>query len=1194
MYLKRISIHGFKSFPDAIDFDFSPGVTCIVGPNGCGKSNVVDAFKWVLGEQSAKLLRGRQMSDMIFNGSSTRKSSGMARVDLYFDNTDHQLPLDFDEVCVTRKLYRSGESEYLINNEAARLKDVRELFLDTGVGADTYSVIEQGRVDNLLTSSSVDRRAIFEEAAGIGKYKARKREAQRKLERTQQNLLRVSDIIEEVQKRLRSVKLQAGKARSFQAYESRLKELRASYSLAEYHRLTETMAKLTRETNQTTDESTALRTQIDRNEVETARLAQSVDQLAEELSQTERQLMQTRSDIAAHQERIDAAQNRIAELNTVLERVSARVDQLETQRDDYQSRLSEIQEQAVALQDQTRDNATRIRQLTDQEQHLERELTEVHALIEDEKAGLVDLVRRSTQLRNEIASLNTHRESLKAEHHRLGERDAAVRAELQGHLSKKAELESRRNELDELIEDETARLRDKSAQAERIETRRAELTEDLAGAREQRSAVRSRLQVLAELQRKMEGVGEGVRSLLEQVAARPHDPALAGICGMVGDLFEADVRYAHVVEAAIGERDQHLVLEDSRTFLANSKLYDALPGRLTAICMDRLPPLINEQDLSDHPGFVANAADLVHCDEKYGRLARHLLGKTVVARSLEHALAMAKEDISGRRFVTLSGEVVEPDGSISFGPPSSRAGLIARKSERRELGVQLERIEEHSRSLGQELNRAVAEAAHISDVQRDLQNAVYEANNAKVEANAALESVNEAVRRLTQEQPLIAGEVAIIAQQLAEAKDRASQSEASVGRLDAENEDRENAVAAYNRRIESLTLDRDRARHELTEARIAAAKLATKRASIADSINHLRHGIRTTEESIAATAGDRADSQARLAESEETVLTARGRLDELSASAERLEAGTLQLRRRREMTRLESEQLATATRTLRSNLEEIEARLHQTQLALQESNVRRDELAARVKDELGIQIAEMYATYDHTDQNWDEVESEITELRQKIARLGNINLGAIQEQAELEERDQFLTGQFRDLDDSRRQLEDLIRKLDAECIERFTKSLEAIRGHFRDLFRKLFGGGKADVILENPDDPLESGIEILAKPPGKELQRISLMSGGEKTMTAIALVMSIFRSRPSPLAMLDEVDAALDEANNVRFNQIIREFLDRSQFVLVTHSKRTMSIADQLYGITMQEPGVSARVSVKFQDDAKQDRPAVA
>ncbi|NOT00283.1 MAG: chromosome segregation protein SMC [Phycisphaerales bacterium] len=1194
MYLKRISMSGFKSFAERVEFDFSPGVTCIVGPNGCGKSNVVDAFKWVLGEQSAKLLRGRQMLDMIFNGSSTRRSSGMAEVDLLFDNADRALGLDRDEVLVTRKLFRSGESEYLLNKEAARLKDIRELFLDTGVGADTYSVIEQGRVDHLLTASSVERRAVFEEAAGIAKYKARKREAERKLERTDQNLLRVVDIMDEVQKRLRSVRLQATKARKFQEYDSRLKELRASYSLAEYHRLTEAIAGFRRAVDEATDAATAVRTEIDQHEADGVTFAVTINEIDRGLASTEQGLMKIRADIAAHEERVDAAGRRIAEQQAHLDRVGTRREQLERQRSDYEAQIGRITESAEGLERDATALGRRVVELEATDASLAVALNETRASVEDEKTGLVDLVRRSAQIRNEVVSLSSHREKLAGEHERLGRRESAIRDELGEYLRQQSALTDRTGEIDALIDREMTCLNEKRAEGECTESKRQRVIEELGGAKEERSGLRSRLELLDDLQRKREGVGAGVRALLDRVLTQPDDKTLTGVRGMVGELFDADVMHARIVEAAVGEVDQFLVLSESDAFLSQEALFADLPGRLRAVCLDRLPPVINEYGEQNHPGFVAHACDLVRYESRYERLVKHLLGKTVVVDSLATALALSKEDTSDRRFVTLNGEVVEPNGCVSVGPASSEAGLIARKSERRQVADDLDAVERRIQALTEQQRELTAAGEHLVKMQKELTNAIEQARATRVEARSGLERVNEAVRRLSEERPLIAGEVRLLEQQIEEAATRASAGQASVNRLDQENRDREQRIAALVERIESLGEQRERSQFALTEARVMSGKLAEKRSATALALEQLRDHQRAAGEGLKSVEQERREAAGRIEDSQRTIEAARERLAVLAAEAEQAEADAIGLRRKRELLRQESESLAAAVKTCRTRLEEIEAGYHARQLELQTAQVQRDELNTRVRDELGLALTDLYESYAKGEIDLTAVGEEIADLRSKLERLGHVNLDAIAELDELEERDKFLTTQKRDLDEAKAQLQALIQDLDRESISRFNSVFEAIRENFHELFRKLFGGGKADIILEDPNDPLECGIEIVAKPPGKEPQRISLMSGGEKTMTAIALVMSIFRSRPAPFAILDEVDAALDEANNVRFNTIIQEFLDRSQFIVVTHSKRTMSIADHLYGITMQEPGVSSRVSVKFAADGSGERHAVA
>ena len=1182
MFLKRITALGFKSFPDKVYFDFGPGITCIVGPNGCGKSNLVDAFRWVLGEQSARSLRGRQMSDMIFNGSSTRHSSSVAQVDLVFDNSDRTLPLDQEEVTVTRKLYRSGESEYLLNRETTRLKDIRELFMDTGVGVEAYSVIEQGRVDSLLQSSPAERRIIFDEAAGISKYKARRREAERKLERTQQNLLRVADIIAELEKRLRSVKLQAGKARSYKAYEARLNELRSSYAMAEYHRFTEQVDRLTHEVQQRSDHVTGIRTEIDRNEANGAQLTSQLDRLAEEINAADSEFLQAKSGLLAQEERIESARKRADEQRVLLERLKERQAADTRRLEENQCQLVEAQESAVGLQHKTRELHACVDELTERDRSLARDLTQAQAILEDEKAGIIDLLRNSAQMHNEIIRLNTHRESLVGQKGRLSERDARIVVELESTLEQKAQLNMRLGELDVLIAEETERLEGKKAQAARTGALRQQVVDGIAGAKEQRSALLSRRELLEDLEQRMEGVGAGARRLLDEKHQNGAPAALDSVAGLVADIFDADVAHARIIEALLGEAAQHLVITDSRTFLAHPEVFSDLPGRLTALCLDRLPPIVNERDFSGQPGFVARTIDLVRFPDQFEPLGRHLFGKTVMTEDLDAALAMAAMDVAGHRFVTLQGEVVEPDGRVSLGPPSSGTGLISRKSELRDIEARTIELDKRIHTLGDQLNRIDAEISHLEDVRQELRTAIYESSTAKVEANTALQSIDQTVKRLANEQPLIAQEVAMIEHQINEMLEKSAAEGKSLEAVERENIQREQRVAAHQDRIDKIVATRREVQEELTQVKVRAGQLTEKRAAVADTINSLRRIIGELETSVSAVRHDREQCEARITDAESTVERGQEQLSSLNISIEQLEGRCTELRHQREALRHESENLTETLKTARSRLETVETGLHEHQMLLTETNVRRDDLVSRVSDELAIDLAERYTQYDHQEQDWEQVEAEITELRGKMERLGHVNLDAITELEELEQRHGFLTGQRDDLTASHRQLEHLIDRLNRESRERFTTALEQIRENFRALFRKLFGGGRADIILEDPNNVLECGIEILAQPPGKDLQAISLMSGGEKSLTAIALLMSIFKSRPAPCAFLDEVDAALDEANNERFNRILQEFVRDTQFIIITHSKWTMNVVDQLYGITMQEPGVSTQVSVEF------------
>ncbi len=1200
MFLKRVTVQGFKSFADKVQFEFGPGITCVVGPNGCGKSNIVDSFKWVLGEQSAKSLRGRQMQDMIFNGSGGRRSGGMAQVDLAFDNADRTLPFDADEVVVTRKLFRSGESEYLLGGQVARLKDIRELFLDTGIGTEAYSVIEQGKVELLLQSSPHERRVVFEEAAGISKYKARKREAQRKLERTQQNLLRAEDIINEVEKRLRSVKYQAGKARSFQTYQARLKELRASYSMAEYRRHCEDIHRLSTETDRMGDEVTALRTRIDANETETVQLAARNDALTEELTVTESEAVKVRSEITAQEERIDGSRRRIEEQQANRRRLERQLAINRERADEVEAELGTLENQVAALNEESERQRLVVEKLLADDRALAQEFTHVQALLEDEKAGIIELMRRTAQLHNEIANLSRHSDTLRSREDELSQRGAAITQELKRLLEQKASHDARLVEIHGLIEQETQRLNEKKAEAQRVDATRARLGEELAEAKETRSGLVSRRELLEDLERKMEGVGAGVRSLLEQKAiARASGSAdersqLETVWGMVADAFDAEVVHAAIVEAAIGELDQYLVVTDSRAFLSGESLFEDLPGRLSALCVDRLPPLLNVRDFSDRPGFVARAVDLVKYPESLEPLARHLLGKTIVVRTLVDAVELSSTDTAGHRFVTLAGQMIEPDGCVRLGPTASESGMISRRSELRAIDDQVDALDARVTALSEQLGRTSAEAAHLDELQHELRTAIYESHTAKVETNAVLQNVNEQVRRLTEEQPLIAGQVATLQREIDEATARSTHSEASLGKLESENRVRQREREKLAERLDDLGRRRETVARELTDARVTAAQLSEKQRAAIETMDVLRRNLRETREAVESADVEVRECDGRIADSRLTIERCEARLVELRSQRESLEAKSLQLNRDRELVRAQAEELAAATKNCRVALEEAEHQLHEAQMRLNEVRIRRDELTGRVADELGIDLVALFESYDHAEQDWDAVEAEIADLKGKLQRLGNVNLDAIEEQDELEQRHTFLTTQHDDLVKSMKELERLIEQLNAESKRRFIEAFDKIRENFRELFRKLFAGGKADIILEDPDNMLDCGIEIIARPPGKEMASISLLSGGEKAMTAIALLMAIFRSRPAPFAILDEVDAALDEANNERFNGIVQEFLDRSQFIVITHSKRTMSVADRLYGVTMQEPGVSTLVSVNFETTDDPGTSAVA
>lgn len=1187
MILKKLTATGFKSFADKTEFEFDKGITCIVGPNGCGKSNVVDAIKWVLGEQSAKSLRGKNMLDVIFNGSGTRKSSGLAQVDLTFDNSDGTLPTDQTDVVISRRLYRSGESEYLINKAPARLKDIRELFLDTGIGVDAYSVIEQGRVDLMLQANPQERRAIFEEAAGINKYKHQKKEALRRLERVNQNLQRVQDVVEEIEKRLRSVKLAAGKARNYESYMARLRELRSRHALSEYHRLRLAMDELTRLANELHDRVTALRTELSSNEARTSETNVRIVDLERETQEAESRLHAVQSQMTALQERIAASERRIVDQQGLLDRSRERLSQFDDQVATLNAKTSAQREAADAIENELAAVAEDQRKCQSDDTACAHELNERKIAIEEAKESIFELARRTSQLNNEIQGHGIQRDSIHVQKSKLDARAQEIAAAIESAETAQRERLDRRAQIDTLVAEKTTNLDQTRSRIAEAAQQRAALHEQIAGAKEHRSGLDSRRQLLEEMDRKHEGLLAGAREILERRDADISGAAFAYVRGAIGELFETDVAHAHLVEAVLGSVETYLVATNRNALLSDTESFGELSGRIQSFCLDSIPPHIGGPDLSAQEGFVARILDWVRVPEDCQHLARHLLGRTYVVRDLDAAAAMSRLD-SVARFVTPDGVVLECDGRVSIGSLASDTGLISRRSELRELTRELSEVAERIAAMSGELQNRDSEVSHLEQMQSDLRTALYEANTERVEVQAGLNNLENTIARLAQEGPLVASEIAVLDRRLSEIDTRETEARQALTIVEQRYFDAEQLSGRLQGEIDELLVRRQAISERMTSARVRVGELSQRRSAVAESIRELEAAAIQLDADRRRAESDVIEAQERIEQSQRQIDEARATLARLSEENTTLVHRSMTLRQERDNLREACEQFARDARRLRGELESVESDLHEREIKLQEIRVRIEDLTSRIAEELSVDLAAQYETYvpDQT-EDWPAIEAEMSDLRQKIERLGNVNLDAIREQEELEQRLEFLVKQLEDLRLSERQLGSLIERLNEESQQRFVETFNAVSEHFTKLFKKLFGGGKAEVVLLDPNDVLECGIEITARPPGKEPRNISQLSGGEKTMTAIALLMAVFRSRPSPFVLLDEVDAALDEANNIRFSNVVKEFVELSQFIVITHSKRTMAIADVMYGVTMQEAGVSKRVSVRFDDERK-------
>lgn len=1304
MRLAKLTLAGFKSFADKTEIPFDQPVVGIVGPNGCGKSNVVDAIKWVLGDQSPKSLRGGAMMDVIFNGSAKRKPAGMASVTLTFDNpvvehvrssmsdvrsedagegdagsehhTSHiadrtsqrrALPLDTPQVAVTRQLYRDGTSEYLVNNQRARLRDIRELFMDTGIGTDAYSIIEQGKVARMLEANAAERRQIFEEAAGVSRFKARKKEALRKLERTEQNLALVRQRLEDTEKRLRSVKMQAARARSFQEHSARLRELQLTFSLAEYHKLTQQLGEVQDQLEQAEADRVAAGRELAKHEsavsdAETERAA--VAQRSGQLNQARVQ-QESAKEQAEQQQKF--AQQSLEDFRSQISRDQARLDELTARQTQLDDEAEQHTEQVAELTTAQTDAKARLESAQTESRELQHSLNEKRARLEDEKNGLTDLMRRAAKLHNEITSIDAFEQSLVGTREKLDQRTGHIAEQLEAMLTQRDEAQGQLAESAALIDAEKTKLDEQKDLAGRFGEQQKQLAERLAESREKRADLDSRRRLLQEMEDNLEGIADPVKAVLSQAAcglASEHqndaDPTFDMVRGLVAELIDCDVQHAALVEAALGEHQQALVVDRLAEMCdpaTGQAAIDALAGRVTFLSIDQ-PPL---PDLAQSPGMAIPAADLQHTSAhlqhlrpvidlvRYpawlGPVAWRLLGRTLVVRDLDTAMMLRTTLPSGYRFVTEAGEVLDEQCRVLAGPLSanSSGGLISRRSELASLQAELAQLDAIIASDHQTLTAISDQAAHLETVTADLQQSIFDANAIKVELTSRLDNLGSQIASLEKERPVLAAETEKLHRQLAEADEKRTAHRGEAEQLEQQSAEREARRAALDAEITAATEAADAARESVTSLRIDAGKFAEQLSAAERQSRQFEIARADVTRQHTKLAEELKSTHARIAELEETQekaveasAVAKRKLDELVTQCELIQRKVAAA----------DETLATlkADFAERSSVvNRLEKSVHQAEMKQRELEVKLDSVTQRTSDQLDLDLPDAYrkqkqlalfpkeetheagglqsAGGDQADpesqtpnpkspepiaaaiseistdpfnlssDDWDQIKSDIEELRGKIARLGTVNVDAIAEEDQLAGKQDELADQVKDIEDAEKQLHALIEQLNDDSRTRFEETFNQVRENFAGndgMFRKLFGGGRADVFLE-PDeegktDILESGIAITAKPPGKEPRALTQLSGGEKTMTAVALLMAIFKSRPSPYAILDEVDAALDEANVERFINVIKGFLDHSHFIVITHHKRTMQGCNQLYGITMQERGVSKRVSVNFDE----------
>lgn len=1185
--LKALELIGFKSFAGKTRFEFPSGITAVVGPNGSGKSNIVDAVKWVLGEQSVKSLRGKEMADVIFNGSGARRPMNSAEITVTFDNANRRLAIDSAEVHITRRIYRSGEGEYLINRQPCRLRDIRDLLSGTGMGTQAYSIIEQGKVDVLLQSSARERRVIFEEAAGISRFKAKKIEALRRLERVEQNLLRLSDIVDEVDNRLRSIRAQASKARRYREHTTRLQELRTQVGLVDWRQLTEKLAVYEAQIAALADQRAAAAAEAEAAEAQLAETESRAGAIHDEIRQAEARTSDNRERIAAQESAIDHQRQRSRDLEEELATHRRQLAAMSARAGDLRQQLAETGRQVEEAEEQHRTVARQFAESERKLTELDARLDEVRGRSQQCRALLMEKIRAAAALGNEISGLESRvaataesRQRCEGRLAELADQRVKLDAELQTLIARQTELETAAAEW--------------HRQAAAAEARVARLRADYETSREhlvrlqqRRSAISERASVLEELVRRHEGLSPGVKEVLERARGAQAGP-FSRVRGLVADLFEVSVEAAHLIEAVLNEKAQHVAVAGGRELIDYLQSDAAqFSGRVGFLWLDDPAPVNPPEtlDLEGRPGVLGRADGFVQTAAEFVPLARRLLGHTWIVERLPDAVALAQMVGPGCGFVTLRGEVLTPDGTLVVGPRQGAAGQITRRSELRALKAQLSELDAQ---IGQAESESAELQSQIDSQRRQLAGIAekkHEAGLAVVEQRHQITAVEERRRQIERQHAETQAEL----ETLARGCDQAEQALAAARsqRALAENEvaAAESSISGFGEQIDRLEADRQVRTREITEVKVGLAKseehlrsLRLRRQQFQDSQLERQRAVEDNQRQLQQCLD-------RLAESQRNTLRAESDVAELYLRKEEFIRQTAGLVRQRQEIEQHRTSLKTLAQRSRNRVHKLEERIHAEELGANEVRLQRTALAARLREDYGIELAELERKPAGDElQQRERVQQEIEELRRKINNLGNVNLEALEELDQLESRFETLSGQLKDLTSAKNSLQRIIEKINADSRRLFAETLETVRGHFRTLFRDLFGGGQADIVLEEDEDILESGVDIVARPPGKEPRNISLLSGGEKTMTCVALLLALFRSRPSPFCILDEVDAALDEANIGRFTKVLRDFLSMTQFIIVTHSKKTMTCADTIYGVTMQESGVSKPVSVRFED----------
>ena len=1177
MYLKNIEVYGFKSFAQKINFEFHNGITGIVGPNGSGKSNVGDAVRWVLGEQSAKQLRGGNMQDVIFSGTENRKPLSFASVSITLDNSDHKLPVDYNEVTVARRLYRSGESEYLINGSGCRLKDIQEMFYDTGIGKEGYSIIGQGQIDKILSGKPEERRELFDEAAGIVKFKRRKITTLKKLDEERQNLVRVTDILSELTKQLGPLERQSETARIYLAKRDELKELDINLFLLDHQRTGELLNELETKLSQAQQELDEAQSAYEQTKAEYERLEQELEELNTKLDALKEEQQENALLKQQYEGQVKVLEEQISSGRQNSEHFRSRLTVL---KDDLQKRSEEkekLTEERAALYNRLKETRDNLKKETESLENIVSNVDECTQAVEDGKNEIIEILNSRATTKGKAQRFDAMMEQLDI-------RKAEVSRRILRLKSEEAILESDREKAQKQYDAVTNVIQSTNAECVRLDEEIHQIQEKLKKQNSQMEIGQtayhreaSRLESLRNITERYDGYGNSIRRVMEQKSREP------GIRGVVADIIHVQKDYEVAIETALGGSIQNIVTDHEQTakrmisFLKKNRY-----GRATFLPLSNISGRggLAQKDVLREPGVVGTANTLVEADAEYSELVMYLLGRVLVVDNIDHAIDIGKKYRHSLRMVTIEGESLSPGGSMTGGAFKNNSNLLGRRREIEELersvGILKKELEETQRAIGENRSRRNVLRDTIADFQQQLQQQYVEQNTAKMNLAQIQEKEDEiqsSYRRIEREQ-----------EELRQQAGEIRQDHSSIARELEDSQKDEKELEVF---IETKQKELEEWKAEETEKNHVLEKIRLEESSLEQQNHFLQENISRLENEIEAYHRESEEITENLSRSAEEIHKKEDGIEELKKAVTECTGKEEVLDARRIEWQEEKEKRSTSHKSFfekRDHLSEKTSLLDKECFRLRSQ-------AEKIEEQRESQISYMWEEYEITPNNAlqyrkeeltdrQTIKKDVLRIKDEIRKLGSVNVNAIEDYKNLLERHTFLSAQYEDIVKAEETLEGIIQELDEGMRKQFTEKFRDIQREFDKAFKELFGGGKGTLELAEDEDILEAGIRIISQPPGKKLQNMMQLSGGEKALTAIALLFAIQNLKPSPFCLLDEIEAALDDSNVGRFASYLQKLTKNTQFIIITHRRGTMNAADRLYGITMQEKGVSTLVSV--------------